>query len=207
MEYSLGEPRIPEHVAIHRFGLKMVPLTEEHYAGLAHMLSNDNLWKGGFGGGLDYKPKTFEGLLRFVKNTIAVPYHISYAIFNATDELVGTTSILGFDDEDESCTLGRTFLGHEHWGKGYSRTSKDILIDMVFSHGWRSVWAFIDSRNTESLNSVKKIGFVHTRNSYRPQFDKDGTPKEIRLYEVYPHSWIRSPLSVSERDTVKAPVS
>lgn len=204
MEYSLGNPCIPEHVAIHRFGLKMVPLNEEHHESLAHMLADDNLWKGGFGGGLACKPETFEGLMGFVKNMIATPDHISYAIFNSSGLLVGTTSIVDFDDEEETCTLGRTFLGHEHWGKGYSRTSKDILIDLAFRHGWRSVWAFIDSRNTESLNSVKKIGFIHTRNSYRPQFDKDGTPKEVRLYEVYPHSWIRSPLSVDEGDVVNS---
>lgn len=206
MEYPLGNPRIPEHSVIRRFGLTMVPLNEEHYPELAAMLANDNLWKGGFGGGLASKPETSEGLLNFVKNTIASPDHISYAIYNSSDELVGTTSIIDFDDDEESCTLGRTFLGYEHWGKGYSRTSKDILIDMVFRHGWRSVWAFIDARNTESLKSVKSIGFIYTRNSYRPQFDKDGTPKEIRLYEVYPHSWIRSPLSVEEGDVVESPV-
>lgn len=198
MGSSFGALRIPAHVAITRFGLTLIPLNESHYPELALMLENESLWRGGFGGGIDDKPRTYEGLLNFVKTFVAHPEHISYAIFNKENVLVGTTSILEFEEDEERCTLGRTFLGFEHWGKGYSRTSKDILIDMLFSHGWRSVSAFIDSRNTESLSSVQKIGFVHTRNSYRPQYDKDGTPKEIRLYEVWPHSWVRSPLSVDE---------
>lgn len=198
MDYSFGELRIPAHVAITRFGLTLTPLEESHYPELAAMLADEHLWLGGFGGGLPCKPDTYEGLLDFVKNFVDHPDHISYAIYNKDDLLVGTTSILEFEEDEERCTLGRTFLGFEHWGKGYSRTSKDILIDMLFSHGWRSVSAFIDSRNTESLSSVMKIGFVHTRNSFRPQFNKDGTRKEIRLYEVWPHTWVRSPLSVDE---------
>ncbi|MFL6706914.1 MAG: GNAT family N-acetyltransferase [Massilia sp.] len=78
----------------------------------------------------------------------------------ASGQCVGQVTLFHFDVQNRRCDLGYA-LNRDHWGQGYVGEALHALLDFGFGAlGLHRVEADIDPRNTASLRTAERLGFV-----------------------------------------------
>lgn len=105
-------------------------------------------------------PMTLEAYRRWNDEGALTPERgVTWAI-EAGGELVGRTSMFGFDELSRNAEVGLGF-GSEHRGKGYGRETLRLLLD--FGFGYRNlhrIWLECSAENEPALRAYRAVGFV-----------------------------------------------
>lgn len=74
-----------------------------------------------------------------------------------TGKPIGSSRYYGFDREDNSVSVGYTFLAKDHWGTKYNRALKSLMLDHAFKFVSK-VYFHIGAENIRSQKAIEKLG-------------------------------------------------
>ena len=103
------------------------------------------------------------------------------AIDRARQEIIGSSRYSGYDPEKREIEIGWTFLARSHWGGGYNREMKRLMLDHAFRFVDRVVF-MVGPRNLRSRRALEKIGAVLTER--REQATLHGEIVEHVVYQI-----------------------
>ncbi|HTO16956.1 MAG TPA: GNAT family N-acetyltransferase [Edaphocola sp.] len=84
----------------------------------------------------------------------------AFKIMDKKENLViGCTRFYDYDQEDDSIYIGYTYFGKDHWGQGFNREVKHLMLDYIFQYVSK-VKLHIGAENYRSQSSIEKIGAV-----------------------------------------------
>ena len=78
-------------------------------------------------------------------------------IDRATSEIIGSTRFYDYDEQQKSILIGYTFFKVSHWGRGFNREVKELMLQYIFQFV-SQVDFHIGADNTRSLISIGRIG-------------------------------------------------
>jgi RimJ/RimL family protein N-acetyltransferase len=102
------------------------------------------------------------------------------AIDRKTGKVIGSSRYHGYDLEKREIEIGWTFLARSHWGGGYNREMKRLMMDHAFQFV-DSVTFAVGTENWRSRKAVEKIGGVLRG---RKDVDLHGTIVEHVVYQI-----------------------
>lgn len=76
-----------------------------------------------------------------------------------TNKTIGTSRYYDVDEENKSTAIGYTFFARSHWGNGYNRAVKNLMLDYAFTYNERVIF-HIASINYRSQKAVEKLGAI-----------------------------------------------
>lgn len=100
------------------------------------------------------------------------------------DRVIGCSRYYSVPDQPE-IGIGFTFLTCTHWGGGWNREMKRLMVE----HGFRSfdrIWFHIAPDNTRSQVATTRLGAVWR---YDADLDLGFGPAATKCYEMTPESW------------------
>lgn len=98
----------------------------------------------------------------------------------ASNEIIGTSRYYDLDGKD-SVVIGFTFLTRKHWGGGYNRELKFLMLDHAFFAVRRALF-HVGEKNLRSRRALEKIG---AKLIGRLEFLKpDGSPDPTVVFEI-----------------------
>ena len=99
------------------------------------------------------------------------------------DGVIGTVSLLRFDEEESSCSFAYMF-GKEWWGQGYATEALEAVFQFAFEK-MEIVKISADhfSSNGASGAVMRKLGMTHT-GTVKAKYEKHGFPIDAECYEL-----------------------
>jgi RimJ/RimL family protein N-acetyltransferase len=76
-----------------------------------------------------------------------------------TEQIIGSSRFIGYDEERSEIEIGFTFLARAYWGGVYNREMKDLLLRHAFKFV-RHVVFLVGPENLRSQKAMEKIGGV-----------------------------------------------
>ena len=73
--------------------------------------------------------------------------------------VIGTSRFHDLDERNSEIEIGYTFLARSHWGNGYNREMKELMLRHAFRFVERVVFT-VDPNNLRSQMAVEKIGGI-----------------------------------------------
>ncbi len=70
---------------------------------------------------------------------------------------IGSSRYYGYDREDDSVSVGYTFLAKDHWGTKYNRALKSLMLDHAFKFVSK-VYFHIGAENIRSQKAIERLG-------------------------------------------------
>jgi N-acetyltransferase len=99
------------------------------------------------------------------------------AIDRQTGRVVGSSRFGGYDAGQGEVEIGWTFLARSHWGGGYNREMKRLMLGHAFRFVARVVF-LVGPGNFRSQRSLEKIGAV------RAGMRRDAAGRESIVFEI-----------------------
>ena len=78
-------------------------------------------------------------------------------IDKTTSQVIGSTRFYDYDEQQKSILIGYTFFTVSHWGKGFNREVKKLMLNYIFQYV-SQVDFHIGAENHRSLISIARIG-------------------------------------------------
>lgn len=75
------------------------------------------------------------------------------------DGVIGSSRFHGYSEEESEIEIGWTFLARSHWGGGYNREMKQLMLQHAFKFVKRVVF-LVGPHNLRSQRAMEKIGGV-----------------------------------------------
>lgn len=105
-----------------------------------------------------------------------------------TGRCIGQVTLFHFDMQNRRCDLGYA-LNRAHWGQGYIGEALQVLLDFGFGAlGLNRMEADIDPRNTPSLRTAERLGFVQ-EGLLRERWLVNGEVCDTALYGLLLRDW------------------
>ena len=113
------------------------------------------------------------------------PHTYNWAIvLDELDEPIGGISVVGLDDENESCEIGYC-ISTEYWNKGIVTEAFNVVIDYLFEDvGFNRIVARHDPENPASGKVMAKCGMTLEGISRSIKKRKDGTFYDLANYSI-----------------------
>jgi len=101
------------------------------------------------------------------------------------DRIIGSSRYHGYDEPRSEVEIGWTFLARTHWGGGYNRELKRLMLEHAFA-AVANVIFVVDRHNLRSRRAVEKLGarYVESRAGERG-------PANV-VYLLAAADWLRS---------------
>jgi RimJ/RimL family protein N-acetyltransferase len=96
--------------------------------------------------------------------------------------VIGSSRFHGYDEAAGEVEIGWTFLARSHWGGGYNREMKRLMLEHAFRFVDRVVFV-IDPSNYRSQRAIEKLGAVRTG----MRADASGRPSYI--FQITAREW------------------
>lgn len=104
-----------------------------------------------------------------------------------TGEIIGSTRIYDYNDEEDSVFIGYTFYAVAYWGKGINRAVKNTMLDYVFRFVSK-VHFHIGAGNIRSQIAIGRIGAEKIAEQNVAYFGE--TPQWNYVYEIRKEKWL-----------------
>lgn len=108
--------------------------------------------------------------------------------------IIGSSRFVDHDPQKQTVEVGYTFLSRAHWGNGYNRELKILMLDHAFRLV-ESVLFFVGETNYRSQKAVEKIGAQETKRATTVQLG--GTTRISVIYEMKKTFWVERKNTVS----------
>ncbi|MFC8192959.1 GNAT family N-acetyltransferase [Cellulomonas sp. NPDC057328] len=166
-------------------GVRLVPLRTEHAAPLL-TCTDDTVWRGM----TSPTPRTAADMERVVATALAAPGRYPFAVLDAADRVVGSTSFYDVDRTVGRLEVGHTWYSPEVWGTHVNPACKLLLMTHAFEE-WRvaRVAYRVDERNHRSLAAVTKLGAVPEGRLRGHRLRPDGTRGASMYFSVLADEW------------------
>ncbi len=134
--------------------LELRPLRAEHFADLYAVASDPLIWEQ-HPSNDRYKLEVFEAFFRDAMESRGA----LLASNNKDGRVIGSSRFHGHDEAKREIEIGWTFLARSHWGRGYNREMKHLMLRHAFQYV-DSVIFVVGVNNFRSQRAVEKIGGV-----------------------------------------------
>jgi N-acetyltransferase len=103
--------------------------------------------------------------------------------------VVGTTSYLDVVPADERLEIGFTVYRPQDWATDVNPTSKLLLMEWAFTHGFGRVQFKTDIRNERSQAAISRLGATREGVLRRYQRRQDSTMRDTVMFSVLREEW------------------
>lgn len=76
-----------------------------------------------------------------------------------TNKVIGSSRYYDINEENKSTAIGYTFFARSHWGNGYNRAVKNLMLDYAFTYNERVIF-HVGATNFRSQKAVEKLGAI-----------------------------------------------
>lgn len=173
--------------------VELTPLEISHYEPLFAMSQDPDIWK--YNPFIQVKDKeTFDKYFEKAISQIASKTRQAFVVksqFGNEMKIVGTTSYYNLAEEYPSLSIGYTWFPKEYQGKGYNKATKILLLSNAFNNlEAERVDFYIDARNVNSQNSIKKLGAIYeaTLRSHLPI--PGGIRRDTSVLSLIKEDWL-----------------
>lgn len=158
---------------------------DELYAAIA----NEQVYVGGFGGGLAAMPSSAEDMR--AKWIPAAAKRFAYVVRLVADgTVVGTSSLADVDVPNESIHLGYTGYAPAVWGTAVNPAAKLLLLEHAFEVcGFGRVKIQTGSKNTRSQAAIAKLGATREGILRRHMRTADGSFRDTVVFSILADEW------------------
>jgi RimJ/RimL family protein N-acetyltransferase len=91
--------------------------------------------------------------------------------------VIGSSRFHAYDEERSEIEIGWTFLARSHWGRGYNREMKQLMLRHAFRFVEHVIF-LVGTQNLRSLRAVEKIGGVRVGSR------RDSAGRESFVYQI-----------------------
>ena len=173
--------------------ISLEPLRDDHLAALFAAIGHPQVFAGGYGGGAAGLRDTPEGFAAWARGYLPFEHGIPYAVLLLggphDGELVGTTSLADFDDENESTHIGWTAYAPQVWGTAVNAEAKLLLLGLAFDSGFGRVRIQADAINQRSRAAIAGIGATFEGVLRRVRRRADGSWRDTAVYSILTEEW------------------
>ncbi len=158
---------------------------DELYAAIA----NEQVYAGGFGGGLAAMPSSAEDMR--AKWIPAAAKRFAYVVRLVADgTVVGTSSLADVDVANERIHLGYTGYAPAVWGTAVNPAAKLLLLEHAFETcGFGRVKIQTGSKNTRSQAAIAKLGATREGVLRRHMRTADGSFRDTVVFSILADEW------------------
>jgi RimJ/RimL family protein N-acetyltransferase len=158
---------------------------DELYAAIA----NEQVYAGGFGGGLAAMPSSAEDMR--AKWIPAAAKRFAYVVRLVADgTVVGTSSLADVDVPNERIHLGYTGYAPAVWGTAVNPAAKLLLLEHAFETcGFGRVKIQTGSKNTRSQAAIAKLGATREGVLRRHMRTADGSFRDTVVFSILADEW------------------
>lgn len=104
----------------------------------------------------------------------------------ATDEIIGSTRIYDYNEQENSILIGYTFYAVAYWGKGINQSVKAIMLAYLFQFVAK-VYFHIGANNIRSQIAIGRLGAEKIAEQEVAYF---GEPTKLNfVYEITKENW------------------
>lgn len=104
-----------------------------------------------------------------------------------TGEIVGSTRMYDYNEQDNSVLIGYTFFGTAYWGKGFNPSVKALMLDYLFGFVHR-VYFHIGANNIRSQIAITRLGAKKIAEQEVAYFGE--LPRLNYVYSIEKEEWI-----------------
>jgi len=159
----------------------LYPLREEDFDSLYSVASDPKIW--------EQHPNTDRWKIDVFRNFFdgALQSRGAFSIVDkASGKVVGSSRFYDYDGNESQIFIGYTFYARSHWGNGFNRSVKGLMLDHAFQFVSR-VRFHIGERNHRSQIAIGRMGAVKTGEQVLPYF---GEPPRLNfVYEINRDDW------------------
>ena len=132
--------------------IKIIPLKRDDFEKLYAVAADPLIWDQ-HPNKDRYKRVVFEN---FFKG--AIESNGAFIVYDKkTGDVVGSSRYYEQNDEDNSVSVGYTFIGREFWGKGHNAALKELMLNHAFEF-FEKVILHIGATNFRSQKATEKLG-------------------------------------------------
>lgn len=130
----------------------LYPLQEEDFEALFAVASDPKIWEQHPANNRWKKDvfKTFFDLAMQSKGAFKI-------VDKSTGNIIGSTRIYNYDQQENSIFVGYTFYAVAYWGTGINRLVKNTLLDYIFQFVSK-VYFHIGANNIRSQVAIERVG-------------------------------------------------
>lgn len=161
--------------------IKIQPLTKNDFECLYEIASDPIIW--------EQHPNKDRYLKEKFKIFFkgAIESSGAFLVFNnKTGMPIGCSRFYEYNKELKSVSIGYTFLAKDHWGKGFNRALKSLMINHAFNFV-NSISFHIGASNIRSQKAIEKTGAKKTGEI---EMEYYGEPKRLNfIYLINKEFW------------------
>ncbi len=179
----------PKPVTLERDGIRLEPLSPEHYDGLGAAASDGELWKLWFTSVPD--PGSVLTYIRDAAKGQAEGHMLPWAVRDlATNTIVGSTRYHDIVPAIDRVEIGYTWYAARCQRTNVNTTCKLLLLEHAFdSLGCAVVGLRTDNFNFRSQKAIEGIGAKKDGVLRRHQARRDGTVRDSVMYSILREEW------------------
>ncbi|HEY4286379.1 MAG TPA: GNAT family N-acetyltransferase [Puia sp.] len=104
----------------------------------------------------------------------------------ATGNVIGSTRIYDYNEEDNSVFIGYTFYAKSYWGKGFNHSVKTTMLDYIFQFASK-VYFQIGANNIRSQIAIGRVGAEKIAEQEVAYFGE--APRLNFIYQISKEKW------------------
>ena len=110
------------------------------------------------------------------------------AFDSKTGQAIGSSRFYEYDKEKKSIAIGYTFLARDHWGGGYNRAMKTLMLNHAFTFV-NSVIFHVGAQNLRSQKAMEKL---NAKKIGELEMEYYGEPERLNfVYEITKADWLK----------------
>ncbi|MFT4296217.1 MAG: GNAT family protein [Micropruina sp.] len=173
-------------VTLTGWGVRLVPLSTDHAAGLAAAAADGELWK------LRVTSVPEPGHeLGYIREALAEPHRVPFAVLHdATGLVLGSTSYHDIVEPVRRTEIGYTWYGRSVQRSHVNTACKVLLLTHAFDIlgaavvGWRT-----DHENYASQKAIERLGAQRDGQLRHHKLRRDGSVRDTVLYSMLASEW------------------
>ncbi len=177
---------IPAETALAGTLVRLVPLTENHFAPLAELGRDERIWasfptsRADVGRHLQHLAETFAEMQRGLAHAFAI---------ETAEGLAGLTRLFHLNPASRQCEIG-SWLAPAFWGRGVNVEAKFLLLQFCFEvMDMVRVQFRTDANNRRSRLALEKMGAQLEGIFRNERVREDGTTRDAAFYSIIDREW------------------
>ncbi|WP_169818242.1 GNAT family N-acetyltransferase [Shimazuella kribbensis] len=171
--------------------VKLVPLSKEHSSELWDSVGNNpEVWKWLRLPTVPNSQVEIDLLVQKAINERDRGERLPFVVVNQSGQVVGSVSLLGFNQESERVEIGWVFFAQKFWGRGYASKALKLLVHYAIQelNAYRIQLTVMEG-NDSSERMVLKLGFKKEGILEAYLKKVDGTRCDVGLYRILKPEW------------------
>ncbi|GGK59560.1 GNAT family N-acetyltransferase [Rufibacter glacialis] len=161
--------------------LVLSPLQENDFEALHQVASDPNIWEQH-----PNKDRWKEEVFRVFFDGALQSKGAFKVVEKATGNIMGSTRIYDYNEQEDSIFIGYTFYATSYWGKGVNRAVKAMMLEYLFQYVSK-VFFHIGANNIRSQIAISRMGAEKIAEQEVAYFGE--ATKLNYVYEISKEKW------------------